>query len=114
MQTDNETQTAQAGLESNPGAQTTTRTIPVKFMETDRADKTMTFVRRAVGVSGVARHFALTVKMKPSFWRKFLKTGPLPSGTMIDLTLEQGWNDDELCTYATDFSPAPEAAASSS
>ena len=111
MQTSNATPTVQADPETSPGTQIITRTMLVKFMETDRADKTMTFVRRAVGVSGVARHFALTVKMKPSFWRKFLKTGPLPSGTMIDLTLEQGWNDDEVCTYATNFSVASEAAA---
>ena len=83
----------------------------VKFMETDRADKTITFVRRAVGVSGAVRHFALTVKMKPSFWRKFLKAGPLASGTLVHLTLEQSWASDEICTYATDFSPSLEAAA---
>lgn len=113
MQTNSGTPTVQAGLETNPNTPVITRTILVKFMETDRADKTMTFVRRAVGVTGVARHFALTIKMKPSFWRKFLKTGPLPSGTMIRLTLEQGLRGDEVCTYATDFSLAPEAAAAS-
>ncbi len=113
MQTNNGTPTIQAGPEPNPDTQTTTRTTLVKFMETNRRDSTMTFVRRAVGVTGVARHFVLTIKMKPFFWRKFLKTGPLPSGTMIRLTLEQGVLGDEVCTYATDFSLAPEANASS-
>lgn len=86
-----------------------TRTMRVKFMGTDRQAKTVTYVQRAVGVTGVVRHFALTVKMTPPFWRKVLKSGPLAPGTMISLSLEQTEDDGRLCTYATDFSPAPEA-----
>ena len=109
------TQTAGADLETAPETEPMTRTMLVKFLGTDRKGSrgnTVTYVRRAVGVSGVARHFALTIKMKPAFWRKVLKAGPLPPGTMILLTLEQRILDDRVCTYATNFSLAPEAAPS--
>lgn len=81
-----------------------TRTLRVQFMETDRRANTLTYVQKAVGVGGAARHFTLTVKMRPKFWRKFLQTGPPPSGTMLCLTLEQGREEDHVCTYAADFS----------
>lgn len=91
-------------VEAAPEPKIATRTLLVQLLETDRRANTLTYVQKAIGVGGVARHFNLTVKMKPKFWRKFLKAGPPLTGTMLCLTLEQGQEEDHICTYAADFS----------
>lgn len=82
------------------------KTMRVTFLDLNEEDRAVTVSRQAVSKRGVARHFTMNLRPKPSVYMKLLKalkSGSVSKGTMIEAEVEQGWDDDHHCNYLNSY-----------